>query len=934
MSSRARGALRRMLVAVAGLSLVALPLAPSTGAAGSAAARSPRMPAARSAAFFDARAGGGAVAAPARVLRARADLARTLGPLGVVQTDRVTGTLRFVGRLDGFLTGPSVRPARRVALDFVRSRLAAFGLSRPDLATFDLRRDYVDVIGTHHLSWVQRADGLTVFGSGLSASVTADGRLVNVTGSPVHSLEAPSAHVRIDRDAAVVAARAAAGGSTARQSADTAERVLFPTARGARRAWRTVTRISDTETDLSIVDAETGEVLWRANLTVADSNGTGQAVEYYPGGDVPLGGGTAHQVTFPVADGTALSGNNAHVYSDVNDDDAAQPRDEVPAASGLDWNYPPVIDTTTTAQNCSTHFFCTWDATTPRQWRTDRRFFGVQLYHYLNVFHDHLLASPIGFTEAAGNFQVTNASGQGEGGDPVQGQFIDGANLDNGFPDANHLNNANMSTQADGEPPVMQMYLQTAAPGLPNVPSGDSGTEAETVYHEYTHGLSNRLVTQPDGTPALNTPQSGAMGEAWSDWYAVDFTDNQGFFPDGPADGDAIIFRYSAGDEVAFRTEAIDCPVNSTAANCGGTPGSGPGGYTYGDFGTIVGGPEVHADGEIWLQALWDVRTALGSDVSESIITRGMELSAPDPSYLDMRNAIIQADLTAFGGSHVDQLWQIFAARGMGYFAASLDGGDTEPVEDFSVPPDCAVDPCGSISGTVTDSESGAPIEGLEVFVAGQHHSGFPADLADTSDATGAFSITDVPFHDYPEVVATGAGYEPFRVPVTVDGDERLDVELVRDWAATVGGARVLSFTPPDYSPFCGVGAEGAFDLSLGSGWASDSPRNDDSGVTGARSAVVRLPRMVDVTTFGVASGGTCGDGPDAGVKRFQIQTRGRHGPWVTAVRGRSRANGVLRTFTPTQGTANVRMIRFVMLSNHGNPDFMDVLEVTVRGTT
>ena len=28
--------------------------------------------------------------------------------------------------------------------------------------------------------------------------------------------------------------------------------------------------------------------------------------------------------------------------------------------------------------------------------------------------------------------------------------------------------------------------------------------------------------------------------------------------------------------------------------------GHGPGGYTYGDFGKIIGGPEVHADGEIW----------------------------------------------------------------------------------------------------------------------------------------------------------------------------------------------------------------------------------------------------------------------------------------------------------------------------------------------
>ena len=76
----------------------------------------------------------------------------------------------------------------------------------------------------------------------------------------------------------------------------------------------------------------------------------------------------------------------------------------------------------------------------------------------------------------------------------------------------------------------MQMYLQRAAVGVPHIPSGDSGNEAETVYHEFAHGLSNRLVTTPDGIPALNAQQSGSMGEGWSDWYAIDFVDNHGWF--------------------------------------------------------------------------------------------------------------------------------------------------------------------------------------------------------------------------------------------------------------------------------------------------------------------------------------------------------------------------------------------------------------------
>ena len=48
----------------------------------------------------------------------------------------------------------------------------------------------------------------------------------------------------------------------------------------------------------------------------------------------------------------------------------------------------------------------------------------------------------------------------------------------------------------------------------------DTQDDAEVVYHEYTHGLTNRLVLYPDGSSGLSTQQSNSMGEGWSDWYA------------------------------------------------------------------------------------------------------------------------------------------------------------------------------------------------------------------------------------------------------------------------------------------------------------------------------------------------------------------------------------------------------------------------------
>ena len=91
------------------------------------------------------------------------------------------------------------------------------------------------------------------------------------------------------------------------------------------------------------------------------------------------------------------------------------------------------------------------------------------------------------------------------------------------------------------------------------------------------------------------------MGEAWSDWYAADFLSLLGHEPDGPASGEIVTGRLG-------RSQPMDCPVGSAGPACPGSPGAGPGGYTYGDLGRVIEQPETHADGEIWAETLWDLR--------------------------------------------------------------------------------------------------------------------------------------------------------------------------------------------------------------------------------------------------------------------------------------------------------------------------------------
>ena len=155
---------------------------------------------------------------------------------------------------------------------------------------------------------------------------------------------------------------------------------------------------------------------------------------------------------------------------------------------------------------------------------------------------------------------------------------------------------------------------------------------------------------------------------------------------------------------------------------------------------------------------------------------------------------------------------------------------------------------------------------------------------------------------------------------------------MIRDWAAIEGGAKVGKFTPPDYSDF-GCGPSGVLDLNLGSGWGSDAVKSTyGSNTKGPRSVIVKLPETINVTTFGLASYGACGDGPEAGVKRFMIETSSSGHNWVTAFVGNAPSNGRLISYKPTAGKKNVRYVRLTMLSNHGDNLFMDVMELTVHG--
>jgi subtilisin-like proprotein convertase family protein len=761
---------------------------------------------------FDSRArDSGPVASGAR--RARAELERRLGDEDVVTTDRVSGAARLVARTDGALTGRSARDPADVALDYVRTQTAVFGLDGNDLGALRRTHRYRSADGVTHLAYVQTDRGIAAYDNVLYANVDRHGRLLNVGGAAVSAPRVRSITPRLGAAAALGAAKQEVGGPlgaprarggrgperpTAFSNGDTARLVLFGDGSTTRLAWRVqVTGAHGFVYEL-VLDASSGRLLRRRSLT---EFAAAHVYRNFPGA---ASGGTSELVNLAAdpswlsqsAGNTKLSGNNAHAYVDFDtlDVDVGGLNGptagdlEVPASAG-DWDHP-VVPFTVSGQACPAPG-CTWNSNTTSTRTTNRNQAATQLFYLVNAFHDHLRDPPIGFTHAAGNFELVDSdgAGPGEGGDPVMAETDNYLNPDP--PATKSTNNANMTTPPDGSPPRLQMFLFTN-------PSLNSADTADVVYHEYAHGLTNRSVGSGVG---LDAAQSRAMGEAWSDWYALDFLETQGVRPDTGANGEMTIGAYLVAG--GFRNQGADCPVGAAAPECPGTGPGNRGGYTLGDLGSVEStGFEVHSDGEIWLETLWDLRRQLGAANAERLVTSALRLSPNNPSMLEERDAILLADQTA-GGADYETLWSVFAARGMGFSASTTSSAATTAVEAFDLPPRLLHE-----STTVTDPAPGG--DGDDVAEPGETVS--LSERLRNPHATATTTISgllgtstpgvtvDQPNATWPDI---GAGMSapnlppPYRVTIPANASCDSTVQLSLAMTTNVGGGFAIPLQVP-----------------------------------------------------------------------------------------------------------------------------------------
>lgn len=271
----------------------------------------------------------------------------------------------------------------------------------------------------------------------------------------------------------------------------------------------------------------------------------------------------------------------------------------------------------------------------------------LNIFYYNAFMHDFFYL--LGFQEADGSFQRENFGRGGAASDRVDARAHSGA----------VWGTANMFTPVDGVNPVMNMGLVTST-------GRHTAFDSGVVFHEFMHGVTNRLVGGPMNVQALDAPQSGGMGEGWGDYIACSINQT------------AVV-----GDWVVNNPGGIrGFPYDSSFPD------------NFGDLGTGRYS-EVHNIGEIWCATLMEMNRNIGTNPGLQLVVDALKLSPATPGFLDMRDSILAAldgqlaagqITTAEHSTRQNGIWEAFAKFGMGPNAQSNGASLSGIAADFSTP--------------------------------------------------------------------------------------------------------------------------------------------------------------------------------------------------------------------------------------------------------
>src|SRR5262249_191521 len=141
----------------------------------------------------------------------------------------------------------------------------------------------------------------------------------------------------------------------------------------------------------------------------------------------------------------------------------------------------------------------------------------------------------------------------------------------------------------------------------------DDAEDEEVIDHEYGHSI------QDNQKPGFGSgAEAGAMGEGFGDYFGSSISAQFSTFQ---------ITCVADWDSTSYSTDNPPClrRLDSTKH------------YPQ----DIVG--EVHADGEIWSAALWQIRTALGQTKADTVILQHHFMINANASFNEPANALVTA---------------------------------------------------------------------------------------------------------------------------------------------------------------------------------------------------------------------------------------------------------------------------------------------------
>jgi hypothetical protein len=169
----------------------------------------------------------------------------------------------------------------------------------------------------------------------------------------------------------------------------------------------------------------------------------------------------------------------------------------------------------------------------------------------------------------------------------------------------------------------------------------DDAEDGEVILHEYGHAIHSSQNF------SFASEEAGAISEGFGDYWAVTVSDvvaRQLGVPEREP-----LPCVADWDSVSYTRAVPHC-----LRRLDGTK----------HYPEDVEG-EVHADGEIWSRALWDIRTALGDTRASTAIVEAQFAFAPGTSFRDAALATEAAAKRLYGSSAATQVHKAFAARGI-----------------------------------------------------------------------------------------------------------------------------------------------------------------------------------------------------------------------------------------------------------------------------